>query len=104
MKVILDESVPQKLRLFIQDHTVSFEGWSGLKNGGLLNSAEEAGYELFITADQEIAYQQNLAGRPMSLVVLSTNNWKYVKAAAAKIMDAIDAAAPGSYAEVQIPE
>lgn len=64
MKIILDESTPQKLRLLIDDrHTVAttwFEGWSGLKNGALLAAAEEAGYELFITADQELSYQQNL--------------------------------------------
>jgi hypothetical protein len=78
MKIILDESVPQKLRLLIEGgHTVVttwFQGWSGLQNGALLNAAEEAGFELFITADQEMRYQQNLAGRKMALVVLSTNS------------------------------
>ena len=73
MKIILDESVPQKLRLLIEGHavvTVAFQGWSGLKNGALLTAAEEAGYELFITADQEITCQQNLTGRKMALLVL----------------------------------
>lgn len=72
MKIILDESVPQKLRLLIEGHTVvtvAFQGWSGLKNGALLKAAEEAGYELFITADQEIRYQQNFTGRKMALLV-----------------------------------
>jgi hypothetical protein len=81
MRIILDESVPQNLRLLIDDgHTVVttwFQGWSGLKNGALLNAAEEAGFELFITADQEMRYQQNLKGRKMALVVLSTNNWSF---------------------------
>lgn len=107
MKIILDESVPQKLRLLIEDHavvTVAFQGWSGLKNGALLKAAEDAGYELFITADQEIRYQQNLADRKMALLVLSTNNWYYLKAAIAKVIAAITAARPGSYAEVEIPE
>ena len=97
---------PQKLRLLIDVHTVvtvAFQGWSGLKNGLLLAAAEEAGYELFITADQEISYQQNLAGRKMALLMLSTNNWDYVKASIAKIMMAIDAVTPGSYAELEIP-
>ena len=71
--------VPQKLRLLIEGvHTVVttwFQGWSGLANGELLNAAEEAGFELFITADQESKYQQNLKGRQMALGVLSTNNW-----------------------------
>ncbi|HEY3825628.1 MAG TPA: DUF5615 family PIN-like protein [Bryobacteraceae bacterium] len=107
MKIILDESVPQKLRLLIEGHTVvtvAFQGWSGLKNGALLTAAEEAGYELFITADQEISYQQNLTGRKMALLVLSTNNWDYVKAAIAKIMAAIVGVTKGSYIEVEIPE
>jgi hypothetical protein len=55
--------------------TTWFQGWSGLANGELLNAAEEAGFELFITADQESKYQQNLKGRQMALGVLSTNNW-----------------------------
>ena len=79
MKILLDESVPQKLRLIIEGgHTVVtawYQGWSGLKNGALLNAAEKAGFDLFITADQELSYQQNLTGRKMALVVLSTNNW-----------------------------
>jgi hypothetical protein len=64
MKIILDESVPQNLRLLIGGgHTVVtawYQGWSGLKNGALLDAAEAAGFDLFITADQEMSYQQNL--------------------------------------------
>jgi hypothetical protein len=107
MKIILDESVPQKLRLLIEGHavvTVAFQGWSGLKNGALLTAAEEAGYELFITADQEITCQQNLTGRKMALLVLSTNNWDLVKGGIAEIRAAIEAVTPGSYTEVKIPE
>ena len=107
MKIILDESFPQKQRLLIKGHavvTVAFQGWSGLKNGALLTAAEEAGYELFITADQEIAYQQNLTGRKMALLVLSTNNWDLVKGGIAEIRAAIEAVTPGSYTEVKIPE
>jgi hypothetical protein len=106
MRIILDESVPQKLRLLIEGHTVVttwFQGWSGLKNGALLDAAEEAGFDLFITADQEISYQQNLTVRKMALLVLSTNNWDLVKANIAAIMAGISAVTPGSYAEVEIP-
>jgi hypothetical protein len=108
MKIILDESVPQKLRLLIEGgHTVVttwYRGWSGLKNGALLNAAEQAGFDLFITADQELSYQQNLTGRKMALVVLSTNNWAFVKAHITGIMVAVEAATPGSYTEVDVPE
>ena len=107
MKIILDENVPQNLRLLIEGgHTVVtawFQGWSGLKNGALLDAAEQAGFDLFVTADRELSYQQNLTGRKMALVVLSTNNWSFIKAHVGQIMAAIDAAKPGSYTEVEIP-
>lgn len=107
MKIILDESVPQKLRLLIEAHTVitvAYQGWSGLKNGALLTAAEEAGYDLFITADQEIKYQQNLTGRGMAVLVLSSNNWDYVKAAISKIVTAIESMTPGGYSEIETAE
>ncbi len=107
MNILLDESTPQKLRLIIEgSHTVVtawYQGWSGLKNGALLDAAEHAGFDIFITADQELSYQQNLTGRKMAVIVLSTNNWAVVKANIALIMDAITAATPGSYTEVKIP-
>jgi len=100
MKIILDESVPQKLRLLIErGHTVVttwYQGWSGLKNGALLTAAEGSGFELFITADQELTYQQNFTGRKMAVLVLSTNNWDFIEAGIAEIRTAIDAVTPGS--------
>jgi hypothetical protein len=66
MKILLDESVPQKLRLLIESHVVVtawYQGWSGLKNGALLDAAEQAGFDLFIRVDQELSYQGR-GGRP----------------------------------------
>lgn len=101
MKIILDESAPQKLRLLIDSRhmvvTTWFQGWSGLKNGALLAAAEEAGFELFITADQEISYQQNLTGRRIALLVLSTNNWAVVRERVQAIADAIETTTVGGY-------
>jgi hypothetical protein len=106
MRILLDESTPQKLRLLIDSRhsvvTTWFHGWSGLKNGALLAAAEEAGFDLFITADQELSYQQNLRGRKIALLVLSTNNWGVVKAEFAQIASAIEAIRAGSYCEVDI--
>jgi hypothetical protein len=65
------------------------------ENGALLVAAEEAGFDLFITADQELTYQQNLTGRKTAVLVLSTNNWDFVKAGGA-IMAAIGTVTPGS--------
>lgn len=106
MKIILDESTPQKLRLLIDSRhivvTTWFQGWSGLKNGELLAAAESAGFDLFITADQELGYQQDLRSRKLAVLVLSTNNWSMVKEQIAKITAAIDAVGPGSFAFVDI--
>ena len=106
MKIILDESAPQKLRLLIDSRhfvvTTWFQGWSGLKNGALLAAAEADGFDLFITADQELSYQQNLTGRRMAILVLSTNNWGVVKQHIDRITLAIDASAPGGYEFLEI--
>jgi len=106
MKIILDESTPQKLRLLIDNRhivvTTWFQGWSGLKNGALLAAAEAAGFDLFITADQELSYQQNLTGRRLAMLVLSTNNWGVIKLQVGEITAAIDAATPGSFSFLEI--
>jgi hypothetical protein len=105
MRILLDESVPQKLRLLIEAHTVvtaAYCGWSGLKNGALLDAAEESGFDLFVTADQELEYQQNLARRRIAIIVLSTNNWSVVRANVARIVAAIDAVQPSTYRELDL--
>ncbi len=106
MRILLNESTPQKLRLLIDNRdtvaTTWFQGWSGLKNGALLAAAEEAGFDLFITADQELSYQQNLTGRRLAMLDLSTNNWGVVKQQIGAITTAIDTAAPGSFGFVEI--
>lgn len=106
MRILLDESAPQKLRLLIHErHVVAttwFQGWSGLKNGALLSAAEAAGFELFITADQELTYQQNLTGRRLALLVLSTNNWRTVKSHIEEITRVINSIEPGGYVFVEI--
>jgi hypothetical protein len=69
----------------------------------LLAEAERAGFDVFLTADKNIRYQQNLAGRRIAVVVLSTPQWPLVRLHAAKITAAINAATPGSYLDLQIP-
>jgi hypothetical protein len=106
MKILLDESVPHKLRLLIEGgHTIAttwYMGWSGLKNGALLAAAEEAGFRLFVTADQEIQYQQNFSGRQIAVLVLGSNNWAVVKDNAGKITAAVDAVGPGTFTSVHL--
>jgi hypothetical protein len=74
-----------------------------LTNGDLLAEAERAGFEVFLTADKNIRYQQNLVGRKLAIVALSTPQWPLVRLHIEKIVAAVSAATPGSCEEVQIP-
>jgi len=72
MRILLDESLPRRLRLVFPAHevvTVAEAGWSSLRNGELLQVAA-ARFDLFVTADQNLQYQQNLASLPLSVAVL----------------------------------
>ena len=78
MKILFDQETPQPLRLELIGHvvdTVYEQGWSILKNGDLLAVAEQAGYDLFVTTDQNLRYQQNLTGRRLAILVLRTTSW-----------------------------
>jgi hypothetical protein len=72
-------------------------------NGDLLHVAEEAGFEVLLTTDNGLAYQQNLKGRKIAIVVLSRNKWRIVQRMIRKIAAAVDAAEPGSYVIIEIP-
>jgi hypothetical protein len=105
MRVLLDENLPQKLRLYLPPHqvfTTAYQGWAGLSNGALVDAAEGQGFDVLVTADQGLNYQQNLIGRKISLVVLSTNKNSLVLANVAKILGAIAASAPGRFSFVDI--
>jgi hypothetical protein len=69
----------------------------------LLNQAERAGFDVLLTADKNMRYQQNLAGRGIALVVLSTPQWPVVRLHLERITAAVNAATPGSYVEVDLP-
>jgi hypothetical protein len=74
-----------------------------LENGDLLNAAEAAGFELLVTTDKNIRYQQNLAGRKIAIVVLGKGRWSLIKPHVARVVEAVDHASPGSFVEVEIP-
>jgi hypothetical protein len=74
-----------------------------LSNGDLLTEAERAGFDMLLTADKNIWYQQNLATRKIAIVVLSTPQWPVVRLHTERIAAAVNVALPGSYAEVNIP-
>jgi hypothetical protein len=104
--VLLDKNIPWGIRRHLADYTVRTtedEGWSGLSNGDLLSAAERAGFDVMLTADRRIRYQQNLAGRRLALIVLSSPAWPVVKDHIPAIKASVDAATPGSYQEVDLP-
>ncbi len=78
-------------------------GWDRLTNGHLLVAAEKAGFDLLLTADKNMRYQQNLAGRKIALVVLGNSPWPIVRLHIDEIVAAVNAATPGSFVEVEIP-
>lgn len=105
MKILLDECVPWPMHRLLTGHSctsVQGLGWSGIKNGDLLQKAE-AEFDLFITSDQNIRYQQNLAGRIISILVLSTNDLRRVLAAGALIENAIEKIKPAEFEHLDIP-
>jgi hypothetical protein len=78
-------------------------GWERFANGTLLDAAEAAGFELFVTADKNIRYQQNLAGRKISIVVLRNAQWPALRRYVERVVAAVSTATPGSYTEVDVP-
>jgi putative NIF3 family GTP cyclohydrolase 1 type 2 len=105
MLILLDENLPHKLRLLIPGHdvrTVAYQGWKALSNGALLTAAEDASFDVIVTADQSLSYQQNMKGRKLALVVLSSNEREVVMVQAAQIVAAINAATIGSFIFVDI--
>ena len=84
MKVLFDQNVPHGLREMLPGHAVATadeQGWSELTNGELLRVAEADGFEVMVSADQNLGYQQNLKDRRLAIVVLNTHHWKKIQAA-----------------------
>ena len=90
------------LRDHLTGHTVqtAFElGWSNLGNGALL-AAAEVSFDLLITTDQQLRYQQNLAGRRLSVLVLRTTSWPRIQEHVSRIIDALAKMSVGEYREI----
>jgi hypothetical protein len=107
MQILFDHGTPAPLQLFLTGHTVKKTqelGWDTFSNGELLNEAERAAFEVFVTTDKNIRYQQNLANRVIAIVVLGNPRWPVVKRYVDRVVAAVKAARPGSYTEVEIPE
>ena len=106
MLVLFDHSTPAPLTSHLIGHRVidaRDRGWDRLSNGDLLDEAERGGFDVLLTADKSMHYQQNLSGRRIALMVLSTPQWPVARLHIERIALAVNGAAPGSYTEVNMP-
>ena len=106
MFILFDHSTPSPLRNFLKEHTVVEaveRGWHNLSNGDLLNAAEAEGFDVLITADKNIRYQQNLTNRKIAILELSTPQWPVLRQHVERVVSALNSATPGSYIEIAIP-
>ena len=106
MRLLLDESVPRRLKEALSPHavrTVGDMGWSGMKNGALLSRAA-AEFDAFVTVDQNLPYQQNLARLPIAVIVLvaPSNQLRDLLPTVPKLLAALAALKPGEYSQVSV--
>jgi len=105
MKILFDECVRWPARKILAGHqctSVQQRGWSGFRNGQLLALAE-GNFDLFLTSDQSIEYQQNLAGRQIAILQLSTNNLRKIVASSQLLQTEVNAIQPCECRRPQIP-
>lgn len=106
MRILFDQGTPVPFRRYLIDHVVGIStdlGWERLRNGDLLVAAEQAGYELLLTTDKNLRYQQNLKERMIAIVVIGHSQWPALEPHVQRVVDAVNAAVPCSYVEVDIP-
>jgi hypothetical protein len=105
VRILFDQGTPAPLRYDLPGHTIdtAYErGWSRLKNGELIEAAEIEGFDLFVTTDKNLKYQQNLANRIIAIVVLQSTSWPRIRHSLAQVQAAVSNSSPGSYCEVNI--
>jgi hypothetical protein len=106
MLILFDHGTPRSIARWLHGHIVVeavAKEWDRLANGALLKAAEEAGFDLLLSTDKNIQYQQNLEGRRIAIVILGNSQRPVVHRYIDRVVDAVNAATPGSYAEVEIP-
>src|SRR5262245_39420566 len=105
MRILLDECVPWPMRTLLARHSctsVQAQGWSGIRNSDLLKKAENS-FDVLITADQNLPYQQNLSSSTIAILEPSTNDLRRIQSAAAAIQSGVDEIGAGQYVKLKIP-
>lgn len=103
MRVLFDQGTPVPLRRYLSHHSVTtvFEkGWSMLQNGELLSAAEQEAFDILVTTDQNLKYQQNLAALRLAIVVLMTTSWPVIEAHINDVITTIDTVKASCLVEV----
>lgn len=106
MRILFDQGAPVPLRTLLTRHHVSTVhelGWSQLSNGDLLKRAEDEGYDILVTTDQNLRYQQNLPNRKLAIAVLKSTSWPRIRAHGPHVVARIEGLQTGGYAEIDIP-
>lgn len=106
MKILFDQGTPVPLRKHLPEHQIStaFElGWTTLNNGELLSKAESDGFEVVVTTDQHVRYQQNFKTRQIAIVVLLSTSWPKIQAVIPEICVAVNSTTSNSYIEISVP-
>ena len=102
MRILFDQGAPVPLQRVLAAHDVDTawqRGWSELANGDLLTAAESAGFDLLLTTDQNLRYQQNLSRRRIAILVLTVANWPMLQPHAESIAAVVEVMQPGEYRE-----
>jgi len=105
VKILFDQGTPAPLRHHLDPHDVStaYEmNWGKLENGELLSAAEDAGFELMISTDTNLRYQQNLSQRNIAIVILKTTSWPRIRSDVASVINVVDAIKAKDYVEIEI--
>jgi hypothetical protein len=106
MLILFDQATPMPLRSFLKGHlvrTAAQQGWDRLKNGDLLNAADSAAFDLLITTDRNMPYQQHLAGRRIAVMVLTSQQWPELRPHVDLVIEALSGIGPGEYVQVNVP-
>jgi len=106
MRILFDQATPVPIRRYLKGHevrTAAHQGWDRLKNGELLVATETGGFDVLLTTEKNMRYQQNLAGRKIAVVVVGLQQWPSLQPHVQLVVKAVNAAAPGSYTEIDFP-